>query len=155
MCTVWAVIRLSLAKNEAEQILLLLSLKINVCSRQSQHQNSPHLLTFRRRVRHFAIVSRVRRHISRLRNTILAVLSRPLFSPSSLPLCDLCARMTLLKFRTFPNSSISQNQNQIRVHYNFRIYLRALPTIYPLWQISTAGIIRKVLMKAIKKCTFC
>ena len=41
MCRVWAVIQLSLAKNEAEEIVLLLSFKINVCSRQSQHQNSP------------------------------------------------------------------------------------------------------------------
>ena len=49
MCTVWAVIQLSLAKNEAERIVLLLSLKINVCSRQGQHWNSlsrPHPLTY-------------------------------------------------------------------------------------------------------------
>ena len=40
MCTVWAVIQLSLAKNEAERIILLLLLKINVCSHQSRPKNS-------------------------------------------------------------------------------------------------------------------
>ena len=35
MYTVWAVIRLSLAKIKAERILLLLPFKIDVCSRQS------------------------------------------------------------------------------------------------------------------------
>ena len=42
MCTVSAVIQFSVAKNEAERIVLLLSLKTSVLSRQGQHQNSSH-----------------------------------------------------------------------------------------------------------------
>ena len=65
---------------------------------------------------------------------------------SSLPLCDLCARMTLLKcrkFLTFPNYWIPEFLNFLKskpnrrpLHYN----LRTLPTIYPRIEISIAGI---------------